>query len=161
VDQPPAEDGLQDGQLIFLLGMAFQLLLGQFVRRMDAAGYSHLRPIHGLVFQSLLAGATTSSEIAATLGVTKQAAGQIVNDLEVGGYLRRTDHPEGGRRRQVVLTDEGHRHLRTTGELLRQLEDEVAHGLADRSTASLRAQLATVIRQLAGEQLPPFRPLWN
>lgn len=141
--------------------MAFQLLLEQFVRRMDAVGYSHLRPIHGLVFQSLLGGATTSSEIAAALGVTKQAAGQIVNDLEAGGYLRRTDHPGGGRRRQVVLTDRGLQHLQTAGELLQQLESEVALSLPEFSTASLRAQLATVIRHLAGDRLPPFRPLWN
>jgi DNA-binding MarR family transcriptional regulator len=153
-------DDVASTELLFQLGMAFQLMLEEFVSRMDAAGYPDLRPVHGLVFQSLLRGATTSSEIGAALGVTKQAAGQIVNDLEDAGYLRRSEHPGGGRRRLVSLTDKGYAHLHTAGRLLHQLEQEIESGFASGSTSQLRADLTSLIRQFAAGPLPPFRPSW-
>ncbi|MFF5883553.1 MarR family transcriptional regulator [Streptomyces sp. NPDC012589] len=73
--------------------------------RPDAAGYADLRPVHGLVFQALRGDGATSSEPAEKLGVTEQAAGQIVDDLEKRGHVERRPRPAGGRRRQVVLTD--------------------------------------------------------
>ncbi|MFY1692146.1 MarR family transcriptional regulator [Plantactinospora sp. WMMB782] len=52
--------------------------------------------MHGLVFQALRGGGATGTELADRLGVTKQAAGQIVDDLERRGYLRREPHPGAG-----------------------------------------------------------------
>ncbi len=153
--------GLESSELLFLLGMSFQQTLEKFVARMDAAGYQELRPIHGLVFQSLLAGATTSSEIAAALGVTKQAAGQILNDLDAAGYVVRTEHPDGGRRRLVSLTGKGHQHLRTSGGLLAELEREIGDALPEGGLPALRGLLALVIEHFADGRLPPFRPSWH
>ena len=42
------DDPLEHTELTFLLGMAFQLTLAEFVRRLDAEGYDDLRPVHGL-----------------------------------------------------------------------------------------------------------------
>ncbi|MGW0899174.1 MarR family winged helix-turn-helix transcriptional regulator, partial [Streptomyces goshikiensis] len=84
--------------------MGFQLMLGEFTRRVAAAGYEDLRPLHGMTFQVLGRSGATATELAEHLGVTKQAAGQIVDDLERRGYVRREPHPEGGRRKLVVLT---------------------------------------------------------
>lgn len=161
----PAHDGVQpvgvgSMELLFQLGMAFQLMLEKFVSRMDDAGYADLRPVHGLVFQALLRGASTSSEIGSALGVTKQAAGQFVNDLEEAGYVCRTEHPDGGRRRLVRLTSKGHQHLQTAGNLLRELEQELEGSFADGSSDRLRTDLAQLIMRLADGPLPPFRPGW-
>src|SRR5438094_123670 len=84
-----AEDPLVRTELTFLLGMGFQLVLREFVARLDAVGYTDLRPVHGSVFQFLKHSGATSSELAARLGVTKQAAGQIVDELERKGYVAR------------------------------------------------------------------------
>lgn len=154
------DDPLRRTELTFLLGWAFQLVVGEFVRRLDVAGYADLRPVHGLVFQALRGGGATSTELASTLGVTKQAAGQIVAELERKGYLRRAEHPAGGRRRLVVLTDKADRHLAVAGELLRELEAELAGRLADPDLAELRGDLAALVRTLAGNTLPPLRPVW-
>jgi len=154
------DDPLRRTELTFLLGWAFQLVVGEFVRRLDVAGYADLRPVHGLVFQALRGGGATSTELASTLGVTKQAAGQIVAELERKGYLRRAEHPAGGRRRLVVLTDQADRHLAIAGELLRELEAELAGRLDDPGLAELRGDLAALVRTLAGNTLPPLRPVW-
>src|SRR5947209_19577182 len=105
MDPVHRDDPLPRAELTYLLGMAFQLLLTEFNERVAAAGYADLRPVHGMAFQILRGRGATSSELAERLGVTKQAAGQIVDDLEKPGYVRRQPHPAGGRRRLVVLTD--------------------------------------------------------
>ncbi|MFW6692652.1 MarR family winged helix-turn-helix transcriptional regulator [Streptomyces sp. MAR4 CNX-425] len=152
-DSPPAPE------LLFLLGMGFQLVLAEFNERVAAAGYPDLRPVHGMAFQILGAEGATGSELAARLGITKQAAGQLVDDLERRGYVRRTDHPAGGRRRLVVLTDAARRHLDVAGRALHDLEAELARRTGA-DTALLRTELLRLVHGLAGDDLPPLRPVW-
>ncbi|NUT31971.1 MAG: MarR family transcriptional regulator [Hamadaea sp.] len=152
-------DPLAQAELTYLLGLGFQLVLGEFVGRLDAAGQGELRPVHGFVFQALRGGAT-GTELAERLGVTKQAAGQLADDLEARGYVRREPHPQGGRRRLIVLTPKAEEHLRIAGRVLHGLEAELGGRLGDRELAALRVQLARVIRELAGDRLPALRPQW-
>lgn len=159
-DPVHTDDQLPDTELIFLLGMAFQLLLAEFTGRLAEAGYPDLRPVHGMAFQALRGPGATSSELAERLGVTKQAAGQLVDDLERRGYVRRQPHPAGGRRKLVVLTEAAQRHLALAGRVLREVEAEVA-GRCDREDlAVLRRELAVLVRSLGGDALPPLRPVW-
>ncbi|MGV9851860.1 MarR family winged helix-turn-helix transcriptional regulator [Streptomyces sp. NPDC003442] len=154
------DDPLERTELTFLLGMAFQLVLSEFVGRLDAAGYADLRPVHGLVFQALRGPGATTSELAEQLGVTKQAAGQIVDDLEKRGYVERGPHPAGGRRRLVVLTGKALEHLSVAGRLLRELESQLTRRLLEDGLEVPRAELAAIIRAMAGDSIPPLRPLW-
>jgi DNA-binding MarR family transcriptional regulator len=154
------DDPLARTELTFVLGMAFQVVVTEFVRRLDAEGYADLRPAHGAVFQALRGGGATSTELAERLGVTKQAAGQMVADLEQRGYLRRVDHPEGGRRRLVVLTGKADEHLAVAGRVLHGLEAELAGRLGEDNLVRLRVELSRLIRDLAGAELPPLRPAW-
>jgi len=153
-------DPLERAELTFLLGMAFQLVLSEFVNRLDAVGYADLRPMHGLVFQALRGSGATSSELAEQLGVTKQAAGQIIDDLERRGYVERRPHPAGGRRKLVVLTDKAHEHLAVAGRILHELEARLTGQLHEAGRQVPRAELAAVIRALAGDTIPPWRPVW-
>ncbi|MFD9304665.1 MarR family winged helix-turn-helix transcriptional regulator [Streptomyces sp. NPDC060048] len=152
-----SDDGIELG---FLLGLGFQLLLGEFTRRLEEAGHDDgLRPLHGMAFQALGARGATATELAERLGVTKQAAGQIVDDLERRGYVRREPHPEGGRRKLVVLTGAAHGHLRAAGRILHELEAELGRGSVDLGT--LRAELGLLVRALNGDgPLPALRPVW-
>lgn len=153
-------DPLARAELTYLLGMSFQLVLSDFVSRLDAAGYDDLRPVHGLVFQSLYGEGATSSELAEQLGVTKQAAGQIVDDLSARGYVERRPHPAGGRRRLVVLTDKALEHLAVAGRVLFDMESELDERLGAQNRRVPRAELAALIRAMTDGDLPPLRPLW-
>jgi DNA-binding MarR family transcriptional regulator len=147
-------------QLFFLLGLSFQLVLGEFVRRLSDAGYEDLRPVHGLVFHAVLGGCTTSTELGEHIGVTKQAAGQMVDYLESAGYLRRLEHPDGGRRRLIALTDKALDHVGVAGRTLRELETELAAEIGDPGLVRLRRKLAELIAHLSRESVPPLRPVW-
>ncbi|MBP2325424.1 DNA-binding MarR family transcriptional regulator [Kibdelosporangium banguiense] len=151
------DDPLARTELTFLLGLGFQLMLREFVTRVDAAGYSDLRPIHGMVFQALRAEGATSTELAGHLGVTKQAAGQIVDELERKGYVARRPHPDGGRRKLVVLTDKAFEHLTVAGGILRGLEAELGEHV---DFDVLRTELTKLVRTMAGPTLPALRPFW-
>jgi DNA-binding MarR family transcriptional regulator len=95
------------------------------------------------------------------LGVTKQASGQLITDLEKRGYVRREDHPRGGRRRLIVLTDKALAHLEAAGAILHQLESEIAARAGGDALLALRTELAQLIRAMTGDgDIPPLRPLW-
>jgi DNA-binding MarR family transcriptional regulator len=49
----------------------------------------------------------TATDLAAHLGVTKQAASQLVDELVRKGYAERRPHPDDARARLVVLTELG------------------------------------------------------
>ncbi|MFJ6798952.1 MarR family winged helix-turn-helix transcriptional regulator [Streptomyces sp. NPDC091268] len=149
----------EDIELVFLLGLGFQLLLGEFTRRLEETGHDDgLRPLHGMAFQALKGPGATASELAERLGVTKQAAGQIVDDLEKRGYVRREPHPEGGRRKLVVLTRAATDHLAAAGRVLHGLEAELGREV---DLPALRGQLARVVRAVHGAgDLPALRPVW-
>jgi DNA-binding MarR family transcriptional regulator len=154
------DDPLAEAELTFLLGMAFQLVLTEFNNRLADAGYADLRPIHGMAFQALKGPGATSTELAERLGVTKQAAGQIVDDLETRGYVRREPHPDGGRRKLVVLTPKAQEHLAIAGRTLHNLERQLGRRLGDPKLTELRTDLARLVRELAGDSPPPLRPIW-
>ena len=156
-----ARDPLAGTELTFLLGISFQLVLAEFSRRLDAAGHGDVRPVHGMIFQILYGDGATSSELAERLGVTKQASGQLITDLENRGYVRREEHPQGGRRRLIVLTGKALAHLEAAGAILHQLESEIAARAGGDALLALRVDLARLIRAMTGDgDIPPLRPLW-
>lgn len=113
-----------------------------------------------MVFQILYGEGATSSELAERLGMTKQASGQVVTELEKRGYVQRQEHPQGGRRRLVVLTGKAIAHMQVAGRLLHQLEGEVSAQIEDKDLVRLRTGLSAVIRAVVDRDIPPLRPLW-
>lgn len=72
-----------------------------------ARGYRDLRPAHGFAFVRLAPDGATVSELAAHLGVTRQAAAQLVDEMVAKGYVERRRHPSDGRAQLITLTERG------------------------------------------------------
>ena len=87
-------------------GLAVSLLIlraaTQVMEEMDLGlatrGFDDVRPMHGFAFVLLAAGPTTVAELAVYLGVTKQAASQLVEQLVQRGYVTREKIPGIGAR---------------------------------------------------------------
>lgn len=72
-----------------------------------ARGFTDLRPAHGFAFVRLAPAGATVSELAAHMGVTRQAAAQLVDELVTKGYVDWRRHPDDGRAQLVTLTERG------------------------------------------------------
>lgn len=93
--------------LFALLMRGASAVAGQVNDGVVAGGHQGLRPAHGLVFMRVAGGGATVSEIAADLGVTKQSAAAIVDELVVSGHVRKEPHPRDRRAQLVRLTEAG------------------------------------------------------
>ena len=73
--------------------------------------------------------------------------------------MRREDHPPGGRRRLIVLTDKALAHMEAAGAILHQLESEIVARAGGDTLLALRTELARLIRASTGDSdIPPLRP---
>ncbi|MBW0271703.1 MarR family transcriptional regulator [Nocardia sp. MH4] len=98
---PPASD------LPLLLLAAATEVSAAIQAGVTAAGFTDIRPAHGFAFVRMAPDGATVGEIAEHLGVTKQAASQLVDELVTKGYADRNPHPRDARARLITLTDRG------------------------------------------------------
>jgi DNA-binding MarR family transcriptional regulator len=70
-------------------------------------GFTDVRPAHGFAFARLAPSGATVSELAAHLGITRQAAAQLVDELVAKDYVARRPHPDDGRAQLITLTERG------------------------------------------------------
>lgn len=119
-----------------------------------ARGYTDLRPTHGFVFTRLAPSGATVTEIAEHLGFTRQAASQIVDDLERKGYVERRPHPDDARARLVVLTEQGWRCTAAADSAAAEAVEPWVELLGEKRLLALRDELLRLAP--AG----PIRPSW-
>ncbi|MCG8919237.1 MarR family winged helix-turn-helix transcriptional regulator [Actinokineospora sp. PR83] len=143
-----------------LLAMAFRTVMDQVHESLAAEGFDDVRPAHGFVFQYLSqceVGAT-AVELGAHLGVTKQAAVQLVDELEQRGYVERGPHPTDRRSRMVVLAPRGRACVasvvRRWGEVEARWVDLIGADRVDHLRADLRRIVADSGQAVA------LRPVW-
>ncbi len=72
------------------------------------SGFDDVRPVHGFAFVRLSESPATTAQLAEHLGITKQAASELVQHLVDRGYLTRVVDPTDRRARLLVLTERGH-----------------------------------------------------
>ncbi len=141
-----------------LLGMAFHAVMDEVHTRLAEAGFDDVRPAHGFAFQYLsVHGGATAVQLGEHLGVTKQAAVQLVEELERRGYVSRRPHPTDRRARVVVLAPRGWACIEKVVALWAEIEDRWASLIGPARLAELHADLAAFVTA-AGS--PPIRPLW-
>ena len=118
------------------------------------AGFDDVRPAHGFAFVRLAGGGATVVELARHLGVTKQAASQLVEELSRKGYVERTPHPADARARLVVLTERGQACTAAADAAVAAQVQKWAEVLGAERLEALRDDLARVVPP------GPVRPTW-
>ncbi|MYX24560.1 MarR family winged helix-turn-helix transcriptional regulator, partial [Streptomyces sp. SID8380] len=89
-----------------VLGLSGHLVQDMHAR-VSAQGFADLRPAHGFAFARISLGDATTASLGEHLGVTKQAAAQLVKELVDKGYVVRLPHPHDARARLLGLTEAG------------------------------------------------------
>ncbi|WP_435284472.1 MarR family winged helix-turn-helix transcriptional regulator [Streptomyces koelreuteriae] len=119
-----------------------------------ARGFEGVRPAHGFAFTRLAPDGATATDLAAHLGVTKQAASQLVDEMVRKGYAERRAHPGDARARLVVLTERGWACTRAAEEAAAEAVREWGAVLGEGEARVLREQLLRIAPQ------GPVRPAW-
>ncbi|PXY32569.1 MarR family winged helix-turn-helix transcriptional regulator [Prauserella muralis] len=149
------------GDLPALLATSFRAVMDRVHDQLAADGFADVRPAHGFVFQYLsLRGGATAVEIGEHLGITKQAAVQLVDELDRRGYVERRPHPSDGRSRVVTLAPRGWACVHRVVELWAGLERQWEDLLGTERLAQLRDDLGRLISATSGGRPVPLRPLW-
>jgi DNA-binding MarR family transcriptional regulator len=96
---------------------------------------------HAAILPFIDPGGVRLSDLAEQVGMTKQSAAQLVQQLISAGYLRRTQDPTDGRAQLITFTEEGRRFLRDAHGIRLRLEQKVEHALGRAELDALREQL--------------------
>ncbi len=134
------------GQLLFV---AARLWNEAAVARVRALGEERLRVAHTAVFPHLdIEGGTRLTELAKRMGVSKQAAGQLVDDLVAMEMVARVADPSDKRAIRVVYTKRGIEGLKHGLGVLSQMEAELAAEIGPAQMAALHQGLTALLGAL-------------
>jgi DNA-binding MarR family transcriptional regulator len=116
----------------------------EFRRRLNEAGHPAIRQGHGCVFRFIHEGGSRLTELAETSGLSKQAVGEVVDDLEKLGYVERAQDPQDGRAKVINLTEMGAEAHRTANEIFAELERDLAERYGAQRVAAMRTLLEDI-----------------
>lgn len=108
------------GRLLLLARRDFLARLGVLMGGSDAA----VLQARGRLLPYIDIAGTRSVDLARRMGVTKQAVGRLVRELEEDGLLCRESHDADGRAFLVKFTDEGLAYLSRMHTCISQIERE-------------------------------------
>jgi len=110
-------------------------------RARERGGTSEMRVAHTSLLPHIDWEGTRLSELARRLGVSKQAVGQLVDELEQMGTCERVADPTDGRAKLVRFSSRGKRQILDGLNVLDELEREFAPQLGKRRMLELRRTL--------------------
>ena len=148
-------------ELITLIATTWSILVEELQTELAKVGYGDIRPAHGFAFQLFAPNGTTGNELAEHLGVTKQAASQMIDYLEGHGYVVRKVHPTDKRGKLVILTQKGWDCIQAVETIFATLERRWSEVLGDEHMDILRTDLSHLIRASNSDIVSyRLRPTW-
>src|SRR3954447_5814681 len=149
---------IDDPDLAILLVAANRCLDDRLVAAVRETGARDMRPAFGFVIRAVAAEEPTVGRLAELLGVSRQAASKLSDEMVRRGYLLRAPDPDDRRRTRLRLSARGRRvRERAAGES-DAIEAELREAAGERAVAGLRkALLAFVEREGALEEVRALR----
>jgi DNA-binding MarR family transcriptional regulator len=136
--------------LIRLLGEAYADFGDELAKRVDAAGFTDIRPGHGCVFGTIDPHGSRLTDLAERARMTKQSVGEATSDLEKRGYVERVPDPNDGRAKIIRLTERGREAQAIGRGLIDELEREWAERHGEDRVAMLREALEAITAERLG-----------
>ncbi|MDX2020699.1 MAG: helix-turn-helix domain-containing protein [Deltaproteobacteria bacterium] len=106
----------------------------------------HVRPSHTALFPHIDLQGTRPGVLAERVGISKQAVGQLVEELVEMGLLEQVADPADGRARLVMFSARGKKGLLMGLAMLGELEAQLGNVIG---TADAKHMHATLLRLLA------------
>lgn len=141
-------EALDLGYLALFVGMRVNELV---LEEVHAAGFEGLRHTHGYVFQHLLGGPRSISELAGLLEVTQQATSKTVAELKQLGFIEEVPSDDA-RVRRVRLSARGQAAVDTGRSVREEFEKRLERTHGRSAVEEARTLLAKVLISLGGEE---------
>ncbi|MGA3360710.1 MAG: helix-turn-helix domain-containing protein [Solirubrobacteraceae bacterium] len=109
--------------------------------RLAAAGFEDLPRNGAYILGGIVNRGGTAGDLVRQLGVSKQAASQLIDTLVVRGYLDREVNPEDRRRVTVLVTERGRAAAAAVGAGVEAIDEELATLISPGELAALRGGL--------------------
>ena len=138
------EQGKPPINTIAMLGRAYSLLGFRIVDGVIGAGYPQ-KPKHSAVFAQLGPDGARLTELARRAGMTPQAMGELVDELEQLDYVRRDPDPADRRAKVVRLTPLGVKVIAAGERVIVGIEDDISARLGPEGHAELRRLLEQLL----------------
>lgn len=124
--------------------------------QLAAAGFDDLPRNGPFVLGGMARFNASAADMITGLGVTKQAASQLIDVLVVRGYLTREVDPDDRRRMTISLTERGRSAAQTTRSAVELIDAELAAMITPEQLSGLRAGLTALgqIKVHAGHAHP-------
>jgi MarR family transcriptional regulator, temperature-dependent positive regulator of motility len=140
--QPPAD---HLGQLLQQLASDFQQ---RTLLKCRERGHDRIRGSHVSIATCLDETGQSLGELAARVGITQQATGKLLRDLEFGGYASSSVDARDKRARIIRLTSVGMALQRDLAAILEEIRREYGTLLGDQSLLDLEQQLRSAVLAL-------------
>ena len=136
-----------------LLRTAYNALASRiFASVVSGTEFGDLRPSHGNVMEQLeLEDGLRLTDLASRAGITAQSMGELVDDLEVKGYVERRPDPGDRRAKRIHLTERGRKNALVAKRATADVEDQLAELLGDERYYLLRGILEDIIAAEGGD----------
>jgi DNA-binding MarR family transcriptional regulator len=129
-----------------MLRIAWEQTMAEMMPALAVAGFDDLRPIHRPILRNLLRE-VRPTELAASLGLSKQAINDLLREFEGKGYITLEPDPDDGRAKLITVTERGQALAAAAAEIGRaagrRWSEQVGH---DRY-----AVFEDVLREITGE----------
>lgn len=147
--QPPARIPLTG-----LLDVALEAMLAEFRAELGEGEFADIRPTHGCVFRFVKGNGMRLTDLAELANITKQSAGEIVDDLVARGYVQRVPDPEDRRAKLICLTERGEEAQRHGFGLFAEVEKRWMERYGREQIEALRATLEEIAAREAPAAVP-------
>jgi DNA-binding MarR family transcriptional regulator len=135
-------DGPPD--LAILLAATGRALADELGAAMSDAGLT-VRPAFGFVIRAVAAEEPTINRLAELLGVSKQAASRLADDVEAAGFVERFTNEADRRSRRLRLTAQGAKVRTRALATSERLERELVAAVGERAVAGCRKTLMALL----------------
>lgn len=100
-------------------------------------GHSQIRRSHSALFSNLGFSAIRLTELAERAGITQQAMGKLVKEMEEEGYVRRRVDESDKRAKIIELTDMGEKLVTDNLEIVDEILEEYRSAMGEDGIADL------------------------
>ena len=124
-----------------LLRIPWEAVQRHMLERLRERGFDDFDRAYFAVFRYPGPQGARPTDLAAQLGISKQALNYLLRELERLGYLEREPHPDDLRSKRIVVTERGVAAVGVIREAIAEMEAAWAERLGPRRFAQLRTLL--------------------